>query len=260
MMRRPHILLTVLAAAVLVAGCNSGVPSTSAFASASVAASTTAAASASVAASPGVAACPEKGPFAAGTYRLSAAQTLTAPAAFTTTITIASGWAGCGLLSKDWGEGGGPSLIGFWNVENVYANPCHWNGGQMDPAVGPTAADLVTAMVDQELTVADAPTAATLGGHPASYVRLSVPEDLDVSACDRVEIAEFRFFRGPGEEFTGSSVWWLGAADAPGLIGEVWATDIEGTRVVVQAAYFSDATQAEVDEIHGIVRSITFGP
>jgi hypothetical protein len=97
-----------------------------------------------------------------------------------------------------------------------------------------------------------------LGGFPANYVRLSVPEGLDVSDCDRVTIAEFRFFKGPGEELTGSSVWWLGAADAPGLIGEVWATDLDEVRVVVEAAYYSDATQAEVDEIHGIIESIAF--
>ena len=30
-------------------------------------------------------------------------------------------------------------------------------------------------------------------------------------------------------------------------------------RVVVNAAYFTDATQAEVDEIHGIIESIALG-
>jgi hypothetical protein len=237
----------VVAAAVLVAACNSATPSTSGSESAS------AAASPSVAASAGIAACPETG-RAPGTYHVSAEQTLTVPA----TITITEGWNGCGLLTKDWGPVGGPSLIGFWNVENVYTNPCHWDGALMDPPVGQTAAEFGVALVDQELTEATAPSPATLGGQPATYVRLSVPEDVDVSSCDRVEIAEFRFFKGPGEERTGSSVWWLGAGDAAGLIGEVWATDLDGVRVVVNAAYFSDAAQAEVDEIHAIIESIAF--
>jgi hypothetical protein len=246
--RGAHVQRTaLLAAALLVAACNAHAPSTSEDESSSVAAN------ASVAASAGVAACPETGP-APGTYHLSADQTLTVPA----TITIADGWDGCGLLTKDWGAAGGPSLIGFWNVENVYTNPCHWDGALMDPATGPTAEEFAAALVDQELTEASAPSKATIGGHRATFVRVSVPQNVDVSDCDRVEIAEFRFFKGPGEERTGSSVWWLGAADAPGLIGEVWATDVNGIRVVVNAAYYSDATQAEADEIHGIIESIVF--
>lgn len=234
----PVLAAVVLMAAVLVAACNSESPSTSA----------------SVAASAGIAGCPENA-RPPGTYRLSSGQTLTVPA----TITIADAWDGCGLLAKDWGSVGGPSLIGFWNVENVYTNPCQWDGALMDPPVGQTAAEFATALVDQELTDSTEPSSATLGGHPATYVRLSVPEDLDVSNCDSVQIAEFRFFKGPGEERTGSSVWWLGAADAPGLIGEIWATEFNGMRVVVNAAYFTDATQAEVDEIHGIIESIALG-
>jgi hypothetical protein len=189
----------------------------------------------------------------AGKYSITAHQTMTVPA----TLTIADGWTGCGLLFKEWGEVGGPSIIGFWKVENVYRNPCHWLGALMDPAVGPAAADLTAALVEQELTDATEPSAATLGGHPASYVRLSVPEDVDVSDCDGPSGPQFRFFKGAGEELTGSAVWWLGALEAPGLIGEVWAVDLGAERVVVNAAYFSDATQAELDEIHGIVESIT---
>ena len=190
---------------------------------------------------------------AAGTYLFTADDTMTVPA----TITIPDGWDGCGLIAKEFGPPAGPAIIGFWEVENAYANPCHWNGGQMVPPVDSTAADLAIAMVSQEITEAEPPSEAALGGIDASYVRLTVPDDASVSDCDAVEIPEFRFWKGPGEELTGSAVWWIGAADARGLIGEVWAADVEGTRVVVQAAYFSDATQDEVDEIHAIIESIT---
>ena len=211
---------------------------------------------ASVAGSPGVVACNEGTRTTAGTYRLSAADTFSVPA----TVTIADGWHGCGLLAKEFGEPGGPAIIGFWSVENVYANPCHWEGALTDPPVGPTADELVNALVEQEVTETSTPSATTLGGDPATYVSLRVPEEADVADCDRVEIAEFRFWKEPGEERVGSAVWWIGAADAPGLIGEVWALDLDDTRAVVQAAYYADALAAEVDEIHQIVESIIFEP
>jgi hypothetical protein len=131
----------------------------------------------------------------------------------------------------------------------------------MDPPAGPRATDLVNAMVDQELTDASAPSASSLGGYPAGHVLIEVPTDLDVSACDTaVEDPEFRFWKGPGEELTGSAVWWVGAEDAPGLIGEVWSMDLDTTRLAFQAAYFSDAAPAEVEEIHAIVDSIALMP
>lgn len=246
---RPLLTSAGLTCLVVVTGCASSSPSVSPAANPTATPTQTANESAAMAQ------CTGRG-IAAGTYRLSATDTETIPATFT----VPAGWSGCGLITKEFGPPAGPALIGFWLVENVYADPCHWDGGQMDPAVGPTAADLAAAMVDQAVTEAAAPTATTLGGHPASYVRVVVPDNVDVSDCDAVTIREFRFWKGPGEERTGSAVWWLGAADAAGLIGEVWAVDLDGTRVVVQAAYFSDAGTAEVHEIHQIVESISFSP
>jgi len=194
----------------------------------------------------------------AGTYILTADATQTVPAI----VTVPDGWSGCdkGLLAKEFGPPAGPALIGFWSVDNVYADPCHWlDGGLTDPAVGPTVADLAAGLGAQTLTDATAPDDDTLGGLPAAHVQLAVPVDLDTTACDVDPVeqngTEFRFWNGPGD-----SVWWIGAMDAPGLIGDVWATDLDGTRIVVQAAYFSDADQAQVDEVLAIVRSIAFEP
>jgi hypothetical protein len=234
----------VAAVAILVVACSAESPSPSPSASSATSGSPT-----------GQAECNERGPNQPGTYSLTADATLSVPATFTLAT---DGWAGCGLIVKEFGPPAGPALIGFWSVENVYTDPCHWMGALMDPAVGPTPADLTAALASQELTDSTEPAEGTLGGLPASQVTITVPDDLDTSDCDVVETAEFRFWKEPGEELTGSGVWWIGAKDAPGLVGEVWATDIDGVRAVVQAAHFSDADQAEVDEIHGIVDSITF--
>lgn len=201
--------------------------------------------------------CSVTHPNQPGTYNLTAQDTFTIPA----TVTLAEGgWKGCGLLTKEYGSPAGLALIGFWHVENVYSDPCHWMGTLFDPPVGPSPEDLTAALVDQELTEASTPTAAALDGNPASFVTVLVPVDLDTSNCDAVVNGEFRFWKDIGEELTGSAVWWVGAADAPGLIGEVWAADIQDARVVVNAAYYADADQAERDEIHAIIQSITFPP
>ena len=192
-----------------------------------------------------------------GTFRMTAEQTQTVPAM----VTVPDGWSGChqGLLTKEFGPPAGPALIGFWSVDNVYADPCQWDGALMDPSVGPTPADLANAVVAQELTDATVPDDDTLGGLPATHVQLSVPVDLDTSDCLEDQATrlgpEFRFWNGPGD-----SVWWIGATDAPGLIADVWAANLGDTRVVVQAAYFSDGAPAEVEEVMRIVRSITFEP
>ena len=170
-------------------------------------------------------------------------------------MTMTSGWKGCGMSFKELGEPAGLMMVAFWNVENVYADPCSWKGGLFDPPVGPTVDDLVKALVDQARTEASTATDVTLDGYRGKHIRLEVPTDLDNADCDKDQIAEFRFWNGPGE-----SVWWLAAADAPGLIGEAWILDVDGTRVVIQGAYFSDAPPANQAEIAQIVQSIDFNP
>jgi len=170
-------------------------------------------------------------------------------------ITMTEGWKGCGMSYKELGDPAGRMMVAFWNVDNVYADPCHWMGGLFDPRVGPSVDDLAKALADQALTEAGPATDVKIDGYSGKHVRLEVPPGLDTSGCDKDHIAEFRFWNGPAD-----SVWWLGATEAPSLIGEVWILDVDGTRVVVQGAYFSDAPAANQAEIARIVESIDFNP
>jgi hypothetical protein len=246
---------TVLLAA-LVVGC--AVPTGAAPSAAPSAARVPATATApttpesTAASSPGAPLCPQDQPLAAGTYAISPEQS---EMSLPITMTVTAGWKGCGLTFKELGDPGGLMMVGFWDVRNVYADPCRWKGGLFDPPVGPRVEDLAKALVDQARTEAKPATDITLDGFSGKYVRLEVPADLDTAACDRDQIAEFRFFNGIAE-----SVWWLGAAEAPGLIGEVWIVDIHGTRAVVQGASFMDARAEDREEIHRLVESIDFGP
>ena len=243
-----------LMAAVLVAGCSSAGGGPSEPASATPGPTPTATVATTVEPGPSATPAPPPCPQAnriADTYEIGSNDTQT----IAVTITLNEGWDGCGLWFKELGEPGGVMMIGFWDAVDVYANPCRWRDSLIQPSVGPSVDDLAEAMVAQDLTEADPPTDVTLDGYAGRYVRLAVPVDLDTGGCDRVQIPEFRFLNGPGD-----SVWWLGAADAPGLIGELWIIDVDGRRVVVQAASFVDAGEARRDEIHGIVETIDFLP
>ena len=161
------------------------------------------------------------------------------------------GWRSCGLFYKDLAPPQGLMMVGLWAPVNAYRNPCHWKReGRFNPPIADSVDALVFAMQVQELTEAGKPTEVVIDGFPGKYLRLEVPADLDTSGCD---VGEFRFWDGPGD-----SVWWVGALDAPGLIGEVWVLDVDGQRVVVQAASYVDAEERYRDEIHAIVESIDF--
>jgi len=196
--------------------------------------------------------CTEKVVLPGGRRSISSAETDTP---FGVEITFSDGWHGCGLAFKELGEPYGVMMLGYWDVRMVYPDPCHWKGDVMNPDTGPSVKDLMRALVSQKLTMAGPIEPITIDGYQGRYVRLEVAPHLDTSGCDIGTIAEFRFWNGPGE-----SVWWLGAADAPGLIGEVWALDVDGFRFVIQAASFADAGEARRDEIRRIVESIDIQP
>jgi len=39
--------------------------------------------------------------------------------------------------------------IAIWSVSQTYTDPCHWEGTELVPALGPTVDDLATAMQSQ---------------------------------------------------------------------------------------------------------------
>ena len=66
-----------------------------------------------------------------------------------------------------------------WEVDSVFAHPCDANA---EP-VGPSVADLGEALAAQELRDGTDPVPVTVGGYDGLYVELSVPDDVDASAC-----------------------------------------------------------------------------
>ncbi|MFI5052878.1 MAG: hypothetical protein ACHQDE_00835 [Acidimicrobiia bacterium] len=179
------------------------------------------------------------------------------------TVVVPSGWF-------DYGGGGrftikypdptnqpSPVLgLSVWDVGQVYRDPCHWQGQAVDP--GPGVAALVAALVAQPTRHATTPIDVTLAGHSGKYLEWSVPADIKSStwtefdACDVTEDGDHNFES------------WLGNGmgnryeQVPGQVDRVWVLDVNGQRLVVDATYSPDTTQADRDQLEQIVESLRF--
>ena len=151
-----------------------------------------------------------------------------------------------------------PVAIQFWDVTEIYAHPCQWEGSLFDP--GPGVDDLAHALTDIPLRNATEPVNVTIGGFQGKFVEWSVPSDMRAVGdsfldCDESEdvpgLYDFQSWKGRG--------W---ATDryhqGPGQIDLLWILDLHGSRLVIDAFQMPYSTQAERDELIQIVELIEF--
>ncbi len=153
--------------------------------------------------------------------------------------------------------GGASRSISFWDVGMVPRNPCHPIGNLVDP--GPTVDGLVTALEDQSMRHATAPTDVTIAGYQGKYLEWSVPADLrvtgdsDFSGCDVQSDGHRNFESWEGNGGVGQR--WQQMA---GQIDQLWILNVNGRRLVVDASHSPNTTQAQINEEDGVVSSIRF--
>jgi hypothetical protein len=179
------------------------------------------------------------------------------------TVVVPSGWfdylGGGRFTIKYRTNQPGPVLgISVWDVGQVFRDPCHWQGQAVDP--GPGVAALVAALVAQPTRHATTPTDVTLAGYAGKYLEWSVPADIKSStwtefdACDVADDGNRNFES------------WLGNGmgnryeQVPGQVDRLWVLDVKGQRLVVDATYSPDTTQADRDQLEQVVESLRFGP
>jgi len=164
-------------------------------------------------------------------------------------ITLPKGW----FNYDGWGMNTGgesPSLIvSFWDVDKVYPTPCRWQGKPMvNP--GPGVDALASALSRQPLRNASVPRDVMLGGARGKYLRWSVPANIDFAGCNQ----------GYFESWTAKG-W---ASDryqqAPGQVDKLWILNVDGVRLVVDAAYMAWATKADRERLARVMHSIRFLP
>jgi hypothetical protein len=201
---------------------------------------------------------PDVVPLTAGTQ---AAQVIGGDRETEYTVAVPAGWFEFGgrFVIKYPGDKPGPVLgLSVWDVGQVYLDPCRWRSGQVDP--GPSVKALVAALVAQPMRNASKPTAVTLAGSQGTYLELSVPADLksstwtDFDACDLEPSNGHHDFRS-----------WIGNGlgtrylQVPGQVDRLWVLDVKGQRLVVDATYSPDTTQADREELTRVVESLRFG-
>lgn len=156
------------------------------------------------------------------------------------TLTVPDGWANV----QGFGVAGDGAAVVVWpsdaEVSHVYADPCRWHDGFVDPPIGPTVDDLATAFANQPQRGDAAPTDVTIGGYSGKMIELSVPDDIDFANCD-------------GGEFHG----WEGRfQQGPGQIDRLYILDVGGQRVVIDAHYVRGTSEAELAEQQAVIDSI----
>jgi hypothetical protein len=177
---------------------------------------------------------------------------------------IPAGWKGTpeipALTSPSDSESGRVGgLIGFMPGEGLFKDACHWDvdgSGSIDQpgnvGVGPTVADLVSAIQANTSYTSSAPSPVTIGGFQGMVVDLQLPGADVLSTCDGdpSQSGDHKFIvltRG----------FW---SQGPDSHWRLFILDVGGTRLVTMISSFGSLPQAELDAAQAIVESFEITP
>jgi hypothetical protein len=148
------------------------------------------------------------------------------------------------VFGTDGGQG-----ISAWTVANVYAEPCHWVGTLLDPPIDSSVDGLVAGLASQRSRHASAATDASLDGFTGRYMELTVPARIDLADCHG---GQFRTWVDP--TFEGARYL------EPGQRDLLWIVDVDGSRLVIDAALGPETTRQDRADRIQMVESIRIEP
>jgi hypothetical protein len=168
-------------------------------------------------------------------------------------VSVPSGW----IAGGDWVVKGPKNndlpdgmALRFYTVSNLFKNPSSFADGLMQPPPGPTANDLVQAIARQSAWDASAPNDTVIDGRPAKHIQLTIPQDAKFDSRDGGAFYLFEGAVGSGE------VWGF----SPGQIFDIYAVDVGGQRLVMDAFHYPGTSAAEVAALHAVVATVKIGP
>jgi hypothetical protein len=184
------------------------------------------------------------GALAAGIYRLSNDPWSAVDYEFT----VPNGWtAGNGgqTIGKHSDQPTEMGIIPFV-VDRIMDEPC---GPDIQTAIGPTADDLVTALLAQRGPVAKR-SDITVAGLPGTRVELTYPAGLDPASC---------------EPPIGLQIWQDRTGDGFLVLGEgmtirVDTADVDGARFVITSSYQARTSATDIAELDTVLSSIRLLP
>jgi hypothetical protein len=135
----------------------------------------------------------------------------------------------------------GDAFLGMWTVGKVQRDAClRPRHDVVTP--GPSVDDLADALVAQKSTRASVPKPVNLAGYQGLYVELASPHD--ISKCDQ----DPRLWGDPG----GRAIY------SDDQVDLVWILDVDGQRIVINAAHGPTSTASERDKLTSMVESLDF--
>ncbi len=143
----------------------------------------------------------------------------------------------------------GPGLVSFTTFDKVYADPCHFDQGLLDPLPGPSVDDLATALASLPGMDATAPTDVNISGYQGKLLTLTAPDTF--TGCTLAPGTNFRVWVLP-----------LGATNdmSRGERQRVWILDVEGKRLVIQDSQRTDQTAEAKAAVQVLLDSIRIAP
>ena len=161
-------------------------------------------------------------------------------------VDVPDGW----VMNDGFVVKAGPVIgMSVWDVKLVPADPCRWQGSLKEP--GPKVDDLVAALRAQHGRAATTPTGTTLAGKPATYLEWTVPADTGaVSAMSGCDGAEYLSWKDQDDEDR--------YQQAPGQVDRLWVLAVGDRRILVDATYVPETSQADRGALDRIVQSLEF--
>jgi hypothetical protein len=158
-------------------------------------------------------------------------------------FTVPSGWEKGVLDWVVWSRENTKATLAVMSVDNLYVDPCRPDSGLRDPVVGPTAADLATALGTVPGVTFSTPADVTLAGFAGKYLEYVPPDTFGDCAA--------------------STLLWSvngGVDDQPAPTGDdvlrLWILDVDGTRLVIAASAPRGVPEGRMAELQAIIDSI----
>jgi hypothetical protein len=154
------------------------------------------------------------------------------------TFTVPEGWYKGNVPFVVW-EDSSNSSVGFHAPENLLADPCDPGSGMLDPAVGPTAADLAAALGTLNGLTVSEPVDVMLSDYPGKQVDVrGDPAD----ACAEVSLWDMAGIRVPGP----------GEGESERFV----ILDVDGTRLIVSTRLDPEASPDVAQALQSFVDSV----
>ena len=171
------------------------------------------------------------------------------------TVTVPEGWGASGnwvLIGPNGNDLPNGMAIRFYAVQNLYLDPYAPDNGTLDPRVGPSVDDLVSAILNHaDWTGAEA-SDVVVDGYSGQVVRFTLPPEVGTPGHE-----DFYFFIDPGgTPGAGSGIWGF----EPGQVFDFYIVDVNGQRLVFDVWHYPGTSEADLAAQQAVVDSIQLAP